>query len=35
MGIVLKWVIYIILLLIVVWIVQLLIKYIKKKEKDT
>lgn len=35
MGTVLKWVIYAILLSIVLWIVQLLIKYIKKREKDS
>jgi len=34
MGEILKWIIYVLLLLIVIWIVQLLMKYIKKREKD-
>jgi hypothetical protein len=32
---ILKWIVYAGLLLAVVWIVQLLIKYIKKREKDS
>jgi hypothetical protein len=31
---ILKWIVYAGLLLAVIWIVQLLIKYIKKREKD-
>jgi hypothetical protein len=32
---ILKWIVYAGLLLGVVWIVQLLIKYIRKREKDS
>jgi len=32
---ILKWIVYAGLLLAVVWIVQLLIKYIRKREKDS
>ena len=31
---ILKWIVYAGLLLAVVWIAQLLVKYIKKREKD-
>jgi t-SNARE complex subunit (syntaxin) len=34
MGGVLKWIVYGILLVIVIWIVNLLIKWIRRREKD-
>ena len=34
MGAVLKWVLYGILLLIVIWIVNVLIRWIRRREKD-
>jgi t-SNARE complex subunit (syntaxin) len=34
MGGILKWIVYGILLVIVIWIVNLLIKWIRRREKD-